>query len=128
MLQTAEEVIAYVFGPALAIESRPGLVCLILKFSSGNLSPQIDFPPVPLFRVRIVREVIERRVKETYIATSEVTPLKHELGDHTVEFRARVSETLLASTKGTKVVCRLGDNIIIELEVDAARLVYIASQ
>ena len=25
--------------PALAMERRPGLVCLSLKFSSGNLSP-----------------------------------------------------------------------------------------
>merc|ERR1711920_188479 len=33
--------------PAFAIERRPGLVCLILKFSSLNFSPYIDFPPVP---------------------------------------------------------------------------------
>jgi hypothetical protein len=29
----------YVLGPALAMERRPGLVCLYLKFSSGNFSP-----------------------------------------------------------------------------------------
>jgi len=28
-----------VFGPALAIERRPGFVCLSLKFSSANFSP-----------------------------------------------------------------------------------------
>jgi len=28
-----------VLGPALAMERRPGLVCLNLKFSSANFSP-----------------------------------------------------------------------------------------
>ena len=70
-----------------------------------------------------MQEVIEIRVKETYVATSEVTPLEHKLGNHTVEFRARVSETFLARAKSTEVVYRLGDDIVVELEVDAARLV-----
>ena len=30
---------AYVLGPALAMDSSPGLVCLSLKFSSANFSP-----------------------------------------------------------------------------------------
>jgi hypothetical protein len=30
---------AYVLGPALAIESRPGRVCFFSKFSSANFSP-----------------------------------------------------------------------------------------
>jgi hypothetical protein len=29
----------YVLGPALAMESRPGLVWVLLKFSSANFSP-----------------------------------------------------------------------------------------
>ena len=29
----------FVFGPALAMESRPGVPCLCLKFSSGNFVP-----------------------------------------------------------------------------------------
>ena len=29
----------HVLGPALAMDSRPGLVCLSLKFSSANFSP-----------------------------------------------------------------------------------------
>jgi hypothetical protein len=32
-------VLAYVLGPALAIERSPGLVCLREKFSSANFSP-----------------------------------------------------------------------------------------
>lgn len=31
--------LTYVLGPALAMESRPGLVCLTVKFSSLNFSP-----------------------------------------------------------------------------------------
>lgn len=61
--------------------------------------------------------------KKTYVATSEITPLKHELRDHTVELRARVSEALLSGAESTEVVCRLGDDIVVELEVNAARLV-----
>ncbi len=37
--------------PALAIERQKGS-CLSLKFSSANLSPQIDLPPVPSPRVK----------------------------------------------------------------------------
>jgi hypothetical protein len=29
----------FVLGPALAIESNPGLVCFTVKFSSGNVRP-----------------------------------------------------------------------------------------
>ena len=36
-----------VFLPELAMLSRPFLVCFNLKFSSSNLFPYIDFPPVP---------------------------------------------------------------------------------
>lgn len=61
--------------------------------------------------------------KKTYIATSEITPLKHELGNHTVELRARVSEALLSGAESTEIVGRFGDDIVVELEVDAASLV-----
>uniref|UniRef100_A0A1B0B9Q7 Uncharacterized protein n=1 Tax=Glossina palpalis gambiensis TaxID=67801 RepID=A0A1B0B9Q7_9MUSC len=37
----------FVLRPALAIESIPGPVCLSSKFSSSNLGPKIDLPPVP---------------------------------------------------------------------------------
>lgn len=57
----------------------------------------------------------------SYVATGEVTTLEHELGDDTVELAARVAEALLASAQGTEVLSGLGDNIIEELEVDAAR-------
>ncbi len=34
----------------------------------------------------------------TYVAASEITPLEHELGDHTMEFRALVSIPLFTRT------------------------------
>jgi hypothetical protein len=37
-----------VFGPALAIDNNPGVVCFYTKFSSGKVLPYIDSPPVPL--------------------------------------------------------------------------------
>jgi len=33
------EELSYVFGPALAMDKRPGLVCFFAKFSSANFSP-----------------------------------------------------------------------------------------
>lgn len=56
----------------------------------------------------------------SYVATGEVTTLEHELGDHTVELGAGVAEALLASAESAEVLSGLGDNIIVEVEVDAA--------
>lgn len=58
----------------------------------------------------------------TYIATSEITPLKHEVGDYTMELGALVSETFLASAKGAKVLYRFRDDFIVQNEVDSALL------
>jgi hypothetical protein len=55
----------------------------------------------------------------TYVTTGEVTTLKHELRDDTVELGASVAEALLAGAEGTEVLGRLWDYIIEELEVDA---------
>ena len=57
-----------------------------------------------------------------YVATSEVTALKHELRNDAVECRASVSEALLAGAKSTEVLSGLWDYIIVEVEVDAAGL------
>ena len=57
----------------------------------------------------------------THVALGEVTTLEHELGDHTVETRAGVTEAILASAKLTEVASSLGNDIIEELEGDTAR-------
>ena len=61
---------------------------------------------------------------ETYVTASEVTTLEHELGDDSVEGRALVAEALLASAEGTEVLSSLRDDIVEEVEVDTARLLY----
>lgn len=61
-------------------------------------------------------------VSEAYVAASEVTTLEHELGNDAVESRALVSETLLAGAESTEVLSSLGDNIVVEDEVDATLL------
>jgi hypothetical protein len=60
----------------------------------------------------------------TYVATGEVTSLKHELWDDTVEGRASISEALLASAESTEVLSSLWYNVVIEDEVDATGLLY----
>lgn len=86
------------------------------------------FPQFPGLIVSIVYEVIEVQVKETYVATSEITSLEHKLGDHTVELRTRVSEALFSGAKSSEVLSGLGDDIVVKIELDAARLGYKASQ
>lgn len=57
---------------------------------------------------------------KTYVTTSEVSTLKHEVGNDTVELAALVAEALLAGAQGAEVLGGLGDDIVEELEVDAA--------
>ena len=59
----------------------------------------------------------------TDVATGEITALKHELRDHTVEFGASVAKALLTGAKSTEVFSSLWNRIIVELEVNAALLV-----
>lgn len=59
---------------------------------------------------------------ETYVATGEVTSLKHELRNDSVERRTSVSESLLASAESTEVLGSLWDYIIVKGEVDATGL------
>ena len=57
-----------------------------------------------------------------YVATGEVTALKHELRDNAVEGRISVAEALLAGAESTEVLGSLGNDIIVEDKVDATRL------
>jgi hypothetical protein len=53
------------------------------------------------------------------IALGEITALKHELGDHTVEGGILVAVTILASRKFPEVSCGYGDDGIIQLKNDS---------
>ena len=64
----------------------------------------------------------------THVATGEVTTLEHEVRDDTVELGARVAEALLASAESTEVLDGLGDNVVEELEVDAAGALCMSGQ
>lgn len=56
----------------------------------------------------------------SYVATGEVTTLKHEVGDDTVEGGALVAEALLAGAESAEVLGSLWDDVAEEVEVDAA--------
>lgn len=61
-------------------------------------------------------------IKRTHVAAGEVTALKHELGDDTVEARALVALTRGGHAELTEVLSGLGDNVVEEVEDDAASL------
>lgn len=54
------------------------------------------------------------------IVPGEITALKHELRDHTVETGTCVAEAILASGKLPEVSCSFGDLVIEQLENDSA--------
>ena len=58
----------------------------------------------------------------SYVATGEVTTLEHELGDDTVEGRTLVAEAGLASAELTEVSGGLGDDGVVQVELDATLL------
>ena len=77
---------------------------------------------VPLLEVLVGELLAVDRLATGAITTGEVTALKHELGDNSVESRASVSETLLASAESTEVLSSLRNGIIVEGEVDTSGL------
>jgi len=52
------------------------------------------------------------------IVTGEITALKHELGDHTVERGIFIAKTVLAGRKLPKISCGVGDDIVVQFEDD----------
>lgn len=56
----------------------------------------------------------------THVLAGEVTTLEHELGNDTVEGRALVAEAVLTGRELTEVAGGLGNDIVEELEFDAA--------
>jgi hypothetical protein len=58
----------------------------------------------------------------SYVATSEVTALKHELRNDAVESRALVSESLFAGAESPEVLGSLGDYVVVQDEIDATFL------
>ncbi len=60
----------------------------------------------------------------TYVAAGEVTTLGHELRDDAVEGGALGSEAILAGRELAEVAGGIGDDVVVEEEVDAAVLLW----
>lgn len=50
------------------------------------------------------------------VVTSEIAPLEHELGDHTVERGIFIAKTVLASGELPEVSRSFGDDIVVQFE------------
>ena len=68
-----------VFGPAFAMERRPGLSCRRLKFSSA-WAASILSPKVAMWVILTSKLVAIDRLATGAIVTCEITALEHELG------------------------------------------------
>ena len=60
------------------------------------------------------------RLSASSVVVGEVTALEHELGDDAVEARAGVAKAVLAGAELAEVTGRLGNDVVVELELDAA--------
>lgn len=80
--------------------------------ATGTLSLSVSFTRLD------VNEYLTR----TYVAAGEVTTLKHELGDDTVEARALVTFTRGFLAELTEVASGPGDDAVEEVEDDTASL------
>ena len=58
----------------------------------------------------------------TYVASCKVPALKHEIRNYTMKFAPSISEAMLSGTQGRKVLDSLWDDIVVQLEDDAALL------
>jgi hypothetical protein len=95
-----------------------------LRVRSSVGHGQEERPVVPVLEVLVAELLTVDGLATRAVATGEVTTLKHELGDDTVELGARVAEALLTRAKGAEVLSRLGDLLVAEGEVDAAFLLW----
>lgn len=97
-----------VLGPALAILSIPDPVCFSWKFSSANFSPYMDFPPVPLPRVK--SPPYQVTWSDTWQKTR--THLNHEVWNNAMETATFKSESLLPGAQSSKILCKSYNNEI----------------
>ena len=83
----------------------------------------MDLPPVPCKCVSLLRSHEREFGSGAYIAAGEVAALEHKVRDDAVEGGALVGANLvLARAELTEVGGRLGDDVVEEIERDAALL------
>jgi hypothetical protein len=108
-----------VFLPALAMDRRPGSSCTRLKFSSKGERKLTNVLQIKALGISTFEFLAIDGPSTGAVAPGEITALKHELGDHTVEAGTRIAETVLASRQFSEVFCGFGDDFIIQLENDS---------
>lgn len=112
-------------GPALAMDNKPSLVCLILKFSSANLAVQVDNLLVKkddFLAIRSEHPTSVDGLSASAVAASEVTALAHKAWDDAVKLTGLESEAFLSCAQSTEVFGSLWNNVSVQLEGDAAFL------
>lgn len=65
---------------------------------------------------------------KAHIATSEVTSLKHEFGNHSVELGSLVSEAILSGAEMLEIPAAVGGILVVEFEIDPTGLVCLERQ
>lgn len=83
----------------------------------------MDLPPVPWSCVSLLSFThFVSWASGPYVTAGKVTTLEHEVGDDAVERGALVAEALLTSAESLEVGGGLGDNVVVQGEVDATGL------
>ncbi|EGP89020.1 uncharacterized protein MYCGRDRAFT_92050 [Zymoseptoria tritici IPO323] len=55
------------------------------------------------------------------IPAGEITALKHEIRNHTAEAGTGTAEAFLARAEGTEVFDSLGNDVVVQLEIDSSQ-------
>lgn len=76
---------------------------------------------VLVFKVLVFEAFAVDGFTASAVTLGEVTTLKHELVDNTVEMRIEISESLLTSAKSPEILGGLGC-LVVEIEFDTAPL------
>ena len=116
----------FVFGPAFAMDKRPGLVCFFWKFSSDRHND------CQLLRCGISQSSLTgeffpvNRLAASAITPGEIASLEHEVFNHAVKFRTLVSKDmaafiLKAHCQFTEILAGLWHDVVVELENNALR-------
>ena len=112
-----------VFFPELAIDKRPGLECLMWKFSSVNVTVGSSFKYWLREDEKLTCELLAvNGLPASPISSREVPSLEHEVGDHAMETRSFVSESVLACCEFPEITGSVWDDIVIELENNATEV------
>lgn len=95
---------------------------VLLEVLVGELLAVDGLSASALFDVLVSASCPRSLNDDTHVAAGEVTALEHKVRDNTVELGASVAKALLAGAQGAEVLNGLGDDVVVQVEVDAAAL------